>query len=83
MIIQISRFLFVMPPAYILVKHLGITGALWASLAAPLSSVAVFVTLTFQEFRKAECALSFKSRHFPLPAVTLVNKGRAEAGCSG
>lgn len=80
MIIQIARVLVVAPVAYVMIERWGITGALWASIAFPLSSVALFAIIIFRDFSKAEQDLSFKMAHLPFRAKTAADSSGAEAG---
>jgi O-antigen/teichoic acid export membrane protein len=56
MVIQIARVLIVTPIAFFLVKHWNVAGALWASIAFPISSIAAFVAIIVWDFRKAKGA---------------------------
>lgn len=52
--IQVARVVIITPIAIVLIAHWGIAGALVASIAFPLSSIAAFVRVILRDFRKAK-----------------------------
>jgi O-antigen/teichoic acid export membrane protein len=66
LVIQIARVLIVTPIAFLLIRRWGIAGALWGSMAFPLSSVAAFGWVVVRDFSRAKREVDFAGSTLPL-----------------